>query len=107
RHELDRRRPRLRDEARPRRPATSTSAATSAATSATSATATTSAATAAATAATAATAASRCPVRGAEGARPDASQGPHADPRETLLCRSHPQCSLEASGPRDRREPEA
>src|SRR2546421_11103859 len=61
----------------------------------------------AAAAAPAATAASRCPVRGAEGDRPDASQGPHADPRETLLCRSHPQCSLQASGPRDRPEPEA
>ena len=46
-------------------------------------------------------------VRRAEGDRPDASQGAHADPRETLLCRSHPPCSLQAGGPRDRPEPEA
>ena len=62
----------------------------------------------AATAASAATAATaRCPVRGAEGDRLEASPGPHADPRETLLGRSHPPCSLQASGPRDRPEPEA
>ena len=46
-------------------------------------------------------------VRGAEGDRLDHSQGPHADPCEALLCRSHPPCSLEASWPRDRSEPEA
>ena len=48
-----------------------------------------------------------CSVRRAEGDRPDPSQGAHADPRETLLCRSHPPCSLQASGPRDCSEPEA
>jgi hypothetical protein len=46
-------------------------------------------------------------VRGAEGDRHDASQGPHADPCEALLGRSHPPCSLQSSGPRDRPEPEA
>ena len=53
------------------------------------------------------TSASCRPVRRAEGDWPDASQGPHSDPREALLCRSHPPCSLQASGPRDCSEPEA
>ena len=47
------------------------------------------------------------PVRCAAGDRLEASPGPHADPRETLLRRAHPPCSLQAGGPRDRPEPEA
>ena len=84
-----------------------TAAATATATASTASTATAAASASASTSSTASTAAACCPVRGAEGDRPDASQGPHADPCEALLCRSHPPCSLEASGPCACSEPEA
>ena len=89
--------------------ATASTAATASASAATATSATAPApATASTSAATPAPTAAFCrPVRGAEGDRPDASEGPHADPCEALLRRSHPPCSLQASGPRDRPEPEA
>ena len=88
--------------------AASTATSTSAAPTAPAATSTSTATATSASATPATTAAASCrPVRGAEGDRPDASQGPHADPCEALLCRSHPPCSLEASGPCTCSEPEA
>ena len=75
---------------------------------ATATTAPASAPSAATPAPSAATPAPSCrPVRGPEGGRPDASESPHTDPCEALLCRSHPPCSLQAGGPRDCSEPEA
>ena len=73
-------------------PPSASSTSTSAATSATTAPATT-AASATAAGHTATSTSSR-PVRCAAGDRLEASPGPHADQRETLLRRSHPPCSL-------------
>jgi hypothetical protein len=92
---------------------TSTTSTTSAATATATATATASSTTASsssttstASAAASASASTTRALCGAAGDRPEAQEGEAADPGEALLGRPRPAGSLEASGPRDRPEPE-